>query len=241
VDCTDLGQLVDALSGVDAFGGRPDVVLHLAGIPAPGLAPDVTSFETNARSTYNVLTACVRLGISRVVWASSETIHGLPFATPPDFVPIDETHPGRPEWHYSLSKQVGETIADAFVRWHPELSVVSMRFSNVYAAADYVGLPEIQADPELRTSNLWAYIDVDDAAAACHPACEAPTSGHHRLVVAAADTLMATPTADLMRDHFPGVPTRGDLDGFASLLSSARAGEVLGYRPALSWRDRIHG
>jgi nucleoside-diphosphate-sugar epimerase len=240
IDCTDAGQVLEGLQGIDVGGGLPDAVVHLAGIPAPGRAADAHTFTTNTVSAYNVMTACARLGIPRLVWASSETIHGLPFSTDPAFVPIDETHPDRPEWHYSLSKQVGETIAEALTRWHPQLSVVSLRISNVYDADDYAALPTIQADPASRKMNLWAYIDADDAALACRLACEATLTGHQRLVAAAADTIMDTPTIDLLAQFFPNVPHKTEITGNDSLLDCRRARDLIGYRPAVSWRDRIH-
>jgi nucleoside-diphosphate-sugar epimerase len=236
VDCADFGQVIGALSGVDAFTRTPDAVVHLAGIPAPGLAPDHTTFEMNAVSTYNVFSACTRLGIPRIVWASSETIFGLPYTTPPPFLPVDETSPDRPEYHYALAKHVGETMAESFVRWREGLSIASMRFSNVFAEADRAALGEIQANPSVRKANLWGYVDAADAGQACRLAVEASLTGHERMVIAAADTIVDIPSAELQKTYFPDVELRAPLDGNASLLSSARARELIGYQPRISWR-----
>jgi nucleoside-diphosphate-sugar epimerase len=236
-DCTDFGQVMGALSGVDTFP-RPDAVVHLAGIPMPGLATDQTIFDANTLSTYNVFSAAARLGIDRVAWGSSETIHGLPFTTPPAFAPLDETHPDRPEFSYSLSKKLGETMADEFCRWHERLTIVSLRFSNVYDDRDYAARDQVEANPKLRRGNLWSYVDARDAGEACRLALEADLSGHERLIIAAADSIVSTPTATLLAQHFPGVPVRGALESNASLLSSARAAELIGYVPRHSWRDR---
>ena len=108
-DLTDLGQTLDALAGADA-------VVHFAAIPAPGLRPAGDIFRINALSTYNVFAAAEAHRMQRVVWASSETVLGLPFDRPPDFAPIDETIEPRPESSYSLSKLVGETMAAQFAR-----------------------------------------------------------------------------------------------------------------------------
>jgi nucleoside-diphosphate-sugar epimerase len=237
-DCTDFGEVMGALSHVDVAGGPPDAVLHLAGIPMPGISTDARAFMVNTQSTYNVMSACARLGIKRLVWASSETILGLPFDEPPAFVPIDETHPDRPNWSYALAKQMGEMMADQFVRWHPALSILSLRFSNVFEAPDYGAIAKMQARPEHRKWNLWSYVDSDDAADACRLAVEADVIGHHRLIIAAGDTLIDRPSAELMADHFPGVPI-GKAEGHASLLSSARAAATIGYVPTRSWRDRV--
>ena len=237
-DCTDFGAVMGALSGIDPAGGVPDAVIHLAGIPAPGLATDEATFSVNMRSTYNIFSACARLGIRKIVWASSETILGLPFDVPPAFAPIDETHPDRPNWSYALAKQLGETMADNFVRWYPDMSILSLRFSNVFTADDYAGLAKMQADPARRKWNLWSYVDAEDAAEACVRAVEASVAGHERMLIAAADTLMDAPSADLMRDYFPDVPLRA-MDGFQSLQSSARAAALIGYQPQYSWRERM--
>ncbi|QUM70714.1 NAD-dependent epimerase/dehydratase family protein [Sphingopyxis granuli] len=238
-DCTDFGQVMGAFSGIDITGGVPDAVVHLAGIPMPGLATDQRSFEVNTISTYNVFSACARLGISRIVWASSETIFGLPFDEPPASVPLDESHSDRPNWSYALSKQLGETMAGNFCRWAPGLSIASLRFSNVYSLEDYEQLPAIQAKPAWRKMNLWAYVDAEDAGEACRLAVEAAFEGHQRLVIAADDSLMAVETSRLLDDHFPGIEATRAIKGHASLLSSDRAKAVLGYLPRFSWRDRV--
>jgi nucleoside-diphosphate-sugar epimerase len=237
VDCTDFGQVMGALSGIDTLGGVPDAVVHLAGIPAPGLAPDHHIFQVNTLSTSNVFSACARLGITRMIWASSETILGLPFTTPPDFAPLDETHPDRPEWSYALAKQLGEAQAEAFARWNPAMAITSLRFSNVYAREDYGALPSIQARPDQRKFNLWGYIDARDAGEACRLAVESAKPGHEMMIIAANDTIMARPSAALMAEHFPGVPVRDGLGEFQSLLSSAKAERLIGFRARHSWRD----
>lgn len=237
VDCTDFGEVMGALSGIDTMG-RPDAVVHLAGIPAPGLSTDDRAFRVNTLSTYNVFSACARLGINRIVWASSETVLGLPFADPPPFLPLDESAPPRPNWSYALAKHLGETMADEIVRWHPAISIASLRFSNVFDAADYAMQPAIDARPDTRKMNLWGYVDARDCAEACRLATQAEFSGHERMIVAAADTIVSTPSADLAAQHFAGVPSDA-LEGNASLLSSGRARDIIGYRPRHGWRDTV--
>lgn len=237
LDCTDLGAVLEALSGIDTVSGRPDAVVHLAGIPMPGLTTDSAAFDTNVSATYNVFSACARLGISRVVWASSETILGLPFDTPPAFVPLTEDHPDLPSWSYALSKQLGETMAETFARWNPAMTILSLRFSNVYAGRDYDAVAAIQARPESRKFNLWGYVDAEDCGSACALAVEAPVTGHHTMIIAAADNIAGKPSADLMAQHFPGVSVEA-LSGDQSLLSSAAAQRLIGYVPQISWRDR---
>jgi nucleoside-diphosphate-sugar epimerase len=238
LDCSDFGAVIGSLSGVDAVARGFDAVLHLAGIPMPGTTTDEAAFRVNTLSTYNVFSAAARLGIDKVVWASSETILGLPFAEPPEFAPITEVHPLKPNWSYALSKLLGEEMAGQFARWHPAMAITSLRFSNVYAPEDYAAIPAIHADPASRKWNLWGYVDAEDAADACRLALEAEHTGHRALIIAAADNVAGQNSRALMAEHFPTVPLADDLSGDASLLSSAAAHEAFGYAPSRSWRTR---
>ena len=159
-DLTDYGQAVDALKGAES-------VVHLAAIPAPGLKPDELTFRVNTTSTYNVFAAAPLLGLRRVVWASSETVLGLPFERErPRYAPIDEEHPPLPEFSYALSKLVSEEMARQFNRWH-DIPYVGLRFSNVMEPHDYERFPSFWADPQLRRWNLWGYVDARDVAQSC--------------------------------------------------------------------------
>lgn len=239
LNASDFGEVMGALSGIDAVSRRVDAVLHLAGIPRPGPAPDHIIFENNTQSTYAVFSAAMRLGIRKIVWASSETLLGLPFDVPPAYAPLDEGSPLLPNWSYALSKLIGEEMASQFCRWQADLSIISLRFSNVYAGADYDVLPSVHANPETRKFNLWGYVDAQDCGEACRLALEADLPGHHPLIIAAADNIAAQDSRALMAAHFPSVALRDTLTGEQSLLSSAQAAEKIGYTPMVSWRDRV--
>ncbi len=232
VDLTEYGETVDALAGARA-------VVHLAAIPAPGLRPDETTFRVNTTSTYNVFAAAPLLGVQRVVWASSETLLGLPFERElPRYAPIDEEHPPLPETSYALSKLVGEATAQQFNRW-TGIPYLGLRFSNVMELHDYDRFPSFWPDPQLRRWNLWGYVDARDTAQACRLALEANVTGAEAFVIAAADTVMNRPSAELMAEVFPDVELRGDVPEFGTLLSIEKARRVLGYEPAYSWRDVV--
>ena len=234
-DLTDLGQTIEALSGAEVLPGI-EAVVHLAALPSPDVAtPDVV-FRTNVTSTHTVLSAAVRLGLRRVVWASSETTLGLPFDTPPEYAPVDEAHPLRPESSYSLSKVLGEEMARQFSRWSG-IPVVGLRFSNIMERADYAAFPSYWDDPLLRRWNLWGYVDESHVAQACRRGLEADVTGADAFVIAAADTVMRTPSRELMATVFPGVPVRDDVAEHGTLLGIDRARRVLGYEPSFSWRE----
>jgi nucleoside-diphosphate-sugar epimerase len=173
-----------------------------------------------------------------VVWASSETTLGLPFAQPPRYAPVDEDHYPVPTTAYALSKVTSETIAGHIAQWSG-IAFIALRFSNILGPADYLDFPSFWPEPAARKWNLWGYIDERDAAAACRLALDAPAAGSSSFIIAAADTVMTRPSAELMREVFPGVPLTSEISGTATLLSIDRARRVLGFAPAHSWRDHV--
>jgi len=229
-DLTDHGQTVEALAGADA-------VIHLAAIPAPGLRPDQDTFRINMLSTYNVFTAAPLHGIRRVVWASSETILGLPFEREqPAYAPIDEEHPAHPESSYALSKLLSEELARQLHR-QTGVAYVGLRYSNIMEPHDYERFPSFWDDAQLRKWNLWGYVDARDVAQASRLALEAEVGADH-FIVAAADTVMDRPSNALMAEVFPAVELR-KVGEFETLLSIAKARRVLGYEPRFSWRHAL--
>lgn len=236
VELTDYGQVIDALAGVNDQHDGFDALVHLGAIPAPGIRSDVATFHNNMTSTFNVFWAAVRLGIRKIVYASSETVLGLPFDAPPPYIPVDEEYPPRPESVYSLVKTLEERMAAELVRWHPDLSITALRFSNVMVPEDYAEFP-FDDDARTRKWNLWGYIDARDGAQAIERALETAPAGFDTFIIAAADTVMTRSNADLVAEVFPDVDTRGDLDDTRTLLSIDKARRLLGYDPQHSWRD----
>ncbi|MFG6477203.1 NAD-dependent epimerase/dehydratase family protein [Microbacterium sp. P06] len=236
VDLTDYGQVIDALGGVGDQHDGVDAVVHLGAIPAPGVRSDVATFHNNIAATFNVFWAAVRLGITRIVYASSETVLGLPFDVPPPYIPVDEDYPARPESVYSLVKHLEEQLAIELVRWNPALSITALRFSNVMVPDDYAAFP-FDDDARARKWNLWGYIDARDGAHAIERALEVAPAGFDRFIIAAADTVMTRPNAELIAEVFPDVPLRGEFGDHDTLLSIDKARRLLGYSPQHSWRD----
>lgn len=236
-DLTDLGQVVELLTGIDDRYDRVDAVVHLAAIPAPGLRPNGATFHNNVPATFNIFQAARIAGLRKVVWASSETVLGLPFDVPPPYLPVDEEYPVRPNSTYSLGKSVEEEMARHYARWNPDLSIIGLRFSNVMAPADYAAFTGWQDDPSRRQWNLWGYIDARDGAQATRLALEADLPGFHPFVIANADTVMERPSAELISEVFPDVPLRRPLEGTETLLGIDKARRLLGYSPRHSWRD----
>jgi nucleoside-diphosphate-sugar epimerase len=237
IEFTEYGQAAEALTAIDDRYRGVDALVHLAAIPAPGLTGNAATFANNMTTTYNVFAAARLAGIRNVVWASSETVLGLPFDTPPPYLPVDEEYPGRPESTYSLVKHLEEQMAAQFCRWNPGLKMIGLRFSNVMAPADYAAFPSFDADPLLRKWNLWGYIDGRDGAQAIRLALEHQATGVDVFIISSPDSVMSRPTAELAAAVFPGVPVTRELGAHETLLSCDKARRVLGYRPAHSWRD----
>jgi len=244
VDLTNYGETLDAFFGEnDPSAGSEqaatpafDALVHLAAIPAPGIVSDVATFHNNMLCTFNVFQAARRTNIRNIVYASSETVLGLPFDQPPPYIPVDEDYPARPESVYSLVKHLEEQMAIELVRWDPGLKIIALRFSNVMDPGDYAEFPSFQADASLRRWNLWGYLDGRDGAQAVLRALEFDTPGFDRFIIAAADTVMSRSNAELVAEVFPKVPTTRDLGGHDTLLSIEKARRVLGYAPQHSWR-----
>jgi len=233
-DLTDYGQALEVLHGADA-------VVHLANIPAPGLATPAVTFSANITMNFNVFQAAASLDLSRVVWASSETTLGLPFDVPPRYAPVDEDHYPVPTSTYALSKVASETVAGQIAQWSG-IPFMALRFSNIMSPGDYERFPAAWADPRARRWNLWGYIDERDAAAACRLALEAPpeaVAGSPSFIIAAADTVMNRPSAGLLAEVFPGVSLTRDVGEFGTLLAIDSARRALGFEPRHSWRDHV--
>jgi nucleoside-diphosphate-sugar epimerase len=246
-DLNDMGQAVDALrqaaGTVDrrrAPMGTPDAVIHLAGIPAPGLAPDAVVFRNNLMTTYNIFSAATLLGLKRVVWASSETTYGLPFTrTPPQTAPVTEDNVLAPETGYALVKSLCEEMAREMHRWNPNTRFVGLRISNIFEDSDYAAIPTYWDDIAIRRWNLWSWVDRRDVAQACRLSLEAEVPGAEAFTIAAADTLMRRTSRSLMEEAFPDVPITRQLGEFETLLSIEKARRVLGYEPRYTWRERF--
>ena len=241
-DLTDYGQATEALRGADGL-------VHLANIPAPGMSTPAVTFNDNVAMNYNVFHAAAALGLTRVVWASSETTLGLAFGhdrdqvpggigAPPRYAPVDEDHFPVPNTTYALSKVVSETIAEQISRWSG-VPFVGLRISNIMELHDYDRFPDYWPDPHSRQWNLWGYVDVRDVALACRLGLEAEVYGSNNVIIAAADTVMNRPSRELLAEVFPDVPLTREIGEFDTLLAIDRAKELIGYLPRHSWRNQI--
>ena len=220
-----------------------DAVVHSAAIPEPTQNPPHTVFSNNLMSTFNLLEAAVRLDVRRFVNISSETVPGFFFperADQPDYVPIDEEHPIRPQDPYALSKHFGEQLMDAAVR-RSDIRCISIRPSWVQTPDNYArNLGPLIRDPAETTPGLWAYIDVEDLADAIVLAVESDLPGHEVFYIASPDNAGGRDLAAAVREHYgERIEVRDLSRPDASSISCAKAEKLLGYRPTRSWRDHL--
>ena len=236
-DLTDAGDAFAAVRGHDA-------VVHSAAIPDPVHAPPHQVFHNNLMATFNVIEAAVRFGVPRVVNVSSETVPGFFFPERPflpDYAPVDEEHPIRPQDPYATAKHFGEQLMDAATR-RSDLTGISIRPSWVQWEGNYErNLGPGLRDPENTPSaSFWSYIDAYDLADSLALAAEADTPGHEVLYIASPDNSANRPLAALIRHHHGDeVELRPTDREDASGISIAKARRLIGYDPSRSWRDYL--
>lgn len=230
-DLTDGGRVFDLVAEFD-----PDSVVHWGAIPDPLNHAGSEVFENNVLSTYNVLDAAGRAG-ARIVWASSESAMGFPFAAetpPPDYLPIDEEHPLRPEDSYGVSKEAGEAIAKMVTR-RDDVPVVSIRPSWIQYPGEYVCLDN--EPPAEGVGNFWSYIDVRDIASIVVAALDADIEGHEAVYAVADENYADRRGVELFEEQFGAVPEPCDIEGDDSSITNAKARDLLGWAPDHSWRE----
>jgi nucleoside-diphosphate-sugar epimerase len=246
VDITDSGQVFNALSMHTNFadlevpgGPKPfDALVHFAAVPRILLKPDNETFRVNTMGTYNVVEAAVKLGIKKIIVASSETTYGVCFAEGHrDFhqFPLDEDYDVNPMDSYGLSKVCNEKTARAFAE-RSGFDIYALRIGNVIEPHEYELFPEFFAKPEMRKRIAWSYIDARDLGQIVHLCIEKDGLGY-QVFNAANDSVSAnTPSRELAQKYFPNVPFTREIGKFEGLLSNRKIREVLGFKEEHSWR-----
>jgi nucleoside-diphosphate-sugar epimerase len=236
------GSITD-FDAIRAAAEGQEAIIHLAAIPA--YQPDVPVhqfMDVNVTGTSNVLEAAAAGGVSTVVVASSDSSLGFVFSTHPfrpDYFPLDEAHPQRPQDPYGLSKLLDEQLCQAAHRRYG-LQTMALRFCWVWQPDTYAHRARILAeDGEMNVKRHFGYVDVRDVATACRLAAESEGVGYDALFITADDTYADEPTLALIRRHYRGVPQVSDVyltDPYRSLFDNNRARKVLGWQPQYRWR-----
>lgn len=250
-DITDSGQCYNALSMMHNLGEldsgigpmpKPDAVVHFAAIPRILLRPDNEAYRINTMGTYNVLEAALKLGIRKIIFASSETTYGVCFASgerKPEYLPIDEEHPVVPEDSYATSKVCNEVTARCF-QLRTGADIYGIRINNVVEPHEYAqDFPKYFAEPTLRRRNIFAYIDARDLGQMVHRMLLTDGLGFQVFNAANDDHSVNLTTAEIISRYYEGVPIRKELGEFEGLYSNAKAKAKLGWSERHNWRKYV--
>lgn len=250
-DITDSGQMFNALSmyanlGELEPGGGPrpfDAVVHFAAIPRILIAPDNETFRVNTIGTYNVIEAAVKLGVRKIVYASSETTYGVCFAdgpADPDYLPVDEEHDTNPMDSYGLSKVLNEKTARAFQR-RSGFDIYGLRIGNVIEPDEYDLFPGFFADPKVRRRNVFCYIDARDLGQIVDLCLKKDGLGFQIFNAGNDTNSVNLPAREIIERFFPNVPVKGTLAENEALFSNRKIKEMLGFVEQHDWRKYVSG
>ena len=250
VDLTDSGQVFNALlthtggDELDTANGVPrfDAVVHFAAVPSMFLRPDNETFRINATSTYNVIEAAVKLGIPKIIIASSETTYGICFAQgemKPQYLPVDEDHPTVPHDSYAMSKVVNEATARSF-QARSGADIYALRINNVIEPHEYAAnFPGYFANPECRRRNIFAYIDARDLGQMVDRCLKTDGLGYQVFNVANDDHSVDMDTKDIAARFYQGVPFKTPMRPRETFYSIAKAKKLLGFAPEWNWPNHL--
>lgn len=249
-DITDSGQVFNALSsytGLHEFDPvlRPqpiDAVVHFAAYPRIMIVPDNEVFRVNVMGTYNMIDAATKLGIRKIIIASSETTYGIVFANEPrapERFPLEEDYDVNPMDSYAMSKVINEKTARAF-QLRGDYDIYALRIGNVIEPHEYEAMvPQWKADPEFRKKITWSYIDARDLGQIVKLCIEKDGLGFEVFNAANDDTSAALPTKELLKRYYPNVPVTREMGEFESPFSNRKIREVLGFRQEHPWRKNV--
>ncbi|WP_226781356.1 NAD-dependent epimerase/dehydratase family protein [Oceaniglobus trochenteri] len=246
-DITDAGQMYDAMSGhsnlselarADGPAGF-DAVVHFAAVPRILITTDAEMFRINTLGTYNVIDAALKLGIRKVIIASSETAYGICFANgrvAPQYLPLDEDHDTDPMDAYGLSKVVGEATARSFAR-RSGADIYALRLAYVVAPDEYPTFTSFRDDPDSRYRSTFSYLDARDLGQIVHRALKTDGLGFQVFNCGNDDNSSDIPTDGLLRRYYPGVPVTRPMGENEALYSNRKIREQLGFREQYNWRN----
>ncbi len=251
LDITESGQVFNALSG---YANIPELklgegiknfkaVVHLAAIPRILVKPDNETFRINTLGTYNVMEAATKLGIKKIIFASSETTYGFCFAQGnpiPKWLPIEEDYETSPTDSYGLSKVLNEKTGKSFQK-RTGIDIYALRIGNIIEPDEYHRFEEFCKNPSIRLRNLFNYIDARDLAQAIELCIKKDGLGYEVFNVTHDINSVSLTTEEIIKQFFPNVKMRRDMEKYESILSSKKIRDVLGFNPAHDWKKYLKG
>ena len=245
-DITDLGQVYSAMRshiGMDSLetgaGAQVfDAVVHFAAVPRILIAPDSETYRVNVMSTYNVIEAAAKMGVKKIIIASSETTYGVCFSegqTDPAYLPLDEEYDVNPMDSYGASKVVNEVTARAFARRFG-IDIFGLRIGNVMEPQDYAAFPDYAKNPAQRRRIAFSYIDARDLGQMVDLCLGADGLGYQAFNVSNDNNSVPQPNSQLLAEFFPNVPLKRAVSEDEALFSSDKAKRMLGFAPKFNYR-----
>ena len=249
LDVTDSGQLFNALS---SYANIPELksgeglknfkaVVHLAAIPRVLIKPDNETFRINTLGTYNVIEAATKLGIKKIIFASSETTYGFCFAQGnpiPKYLPIEEDYETNPTDSYGLSKVLNEQTGKAFQK-RTGIDIYALRIGNIIEPNEYNRFEEFCKNPSVRLRNLFNYIDARDLAQAIELCIKKDGLGYEVFNVTHDINSVSLTTEEIIKQFFPNTKMRREMKKYESILSSRKIRDVLGFKPMHDWKKYL--
>jgi nucleoside-diphosphate-sugar epimerase len=251
IDLTDAGHVFNALYAFargeeqEAGTGTPryDAIVHFAAVPSLMLRPDNETYQVNVASTYNILDAAAKLGIKKVIFASSETTYGICFydgEKKPAYIPIDEKHPTVPQDSYAMSKVVNEVTARSF-QVRTGFDIYGLRINNVIEPHEYAEkFPPFMKDAELRRRNIFAYIDARDLGHMVDRCLQTDGLGYEVFNVSNDDMSVSLTSDEVIARFYQGVAKRRDMGRDETFFANDKAKRMLGFAPKHSWREVLN-
>lgn len=249
-DITDSGQMFNAMTsyaGLDELEGGDgvppfDAVVHFAAVPRILINPDNETFRVNTIGTYNVIEAAVKLGIKKIIIASSETTYGICFSdgkTDPRSLPLEEDYDVDPMDSYGLSKVINEKTARSFQR-RSGVDIYALRIGNVIEPHEYAELfPHYFKHPEVRRRNAFCYIDARDLGQIVDLCLQKDGLGYQVFNAGNDHNGAIIPSKELAEQFFPGVPLTRELGEHEALFSNRKIRELLGFEEQHNWRKYV--